>query len=361
MSPEQRKLITKNQEILYTFRKRGANLPKNQLSFLLEKMNKTFPTVKKIINELKENNIILDSKKFLVNPDFAYFVGFYVTDDEVEVELLDFELESVLDKVLPYFTNKVHYKSSFDIWGLMQNMLDKISEQVNITAISIIFDKFMSYAKNTQENLAYFESESGLKLYDLSVLFKNSRGLMPITFRSAVLGDSVLAYTLYLREKVFESDSIVYYDLDQNRISYVKNNILNKDSNPVFGMVFPRFSNKQNDLFQKLSVVSDNEYKDMIIDNKEEILSAISPACIQIDSFFNPEHFIISGKWIKKEQFENFLFFYNRFYNDYEKLLNRVLVEKSSLHPRVMNRTEQPQKGAGIYAAYSFFNWDLRW
>ena len=180
---------------------------------------------------------------------------------------------------------------------------------------------------------------------------------MPITFRSAVLGDSVLAYTLYLREKVFESDSIVYYDLDQNRISYVKNNILNKDSNPVFGMVFPRFSNKQKDLFQKLTTVSDNEYSNMLIDNKEEILSAISSACMQIVSFFNPEHFIISGKWVKKEQFEDFLFFNNKF----EMLSNRIPVGNSSLYPRVMNRTEQIQKGAGIYAAYSFFNWDLKW
>lgn len=360
MLPEQRELITQNQELLYTFRKRGANLPKSQLSFLRKKLDKTFPTVNKIIDELKKNNIILDSKKFLVNPDFAYFVGFYVTDDEVEVELLNFELESVLDKVFPQFTNKMHYKSSSDIWNFMKKMLDKISEKINVTAISIIFDKFMSYT-NTQENLAYFESESDLKLYDLSVLFKNSRSLMPIPFRSAVLGDSALAYTLYLREKVFESDSIVYYDLDQNRISYVKNNILNKSSNPVFGMVFPRFSNKQKDLFQKLATVTDNEYGNMLIDNKEEILSAISPACLQISSFFNPEHFIISGKWIKKEQFENFLFFYNRFFNNYEMLSNRMLIGNSSLHPRVMNRTEQPQKGAGIYAAYSFFNWELKW
>lgn len=356
MLPEQRKLISQNQEILYTFRKRGANLPKSQLTFLPKKLDKSFPTVKKTIDELKRNNIILDSKKFLVNPDFAYFVGFYVTNDEVEVELLNFELESVLDKFLPYFTNKVHYKSSFDIWELMQKMLDKISEKVNVTAISIIFDNFMSYT-NAHENLAYFESESGLKLYDLSVLFKTSRTLMPITFRSAVLGDSVLAYTLYLREKVFESDSIVYYDFDQNRISYVINNILNKDSNPAFGMVFPRFSNKQKELFQKLTTVSDNEYDNILIDNKEEILSVISPACVQIESFFNPEHFIISGKWVKKEQFENFLFFNNRF----SMLSNGILIGNSSFYPRVMNRTEQPQKGAGIYAAYSFFNWDLKW
>lgn len=358
MLPEQWELISKNQELLYTFRKRGANLPKSQLSLLRKKLDKTFPTVNKRIDELKKNNIILDSKKFLVNPDFAYFVGFYVTDYEVEVELLNFELESVLDKVLPHFTNKIHYKSSFDIWNLLQKMLDKISEKINVTAISIIFDKFMSYT-DTHENLAYFESESKLKLYDLSVLFKNSRGLMPITFRSAVLGDSVLAYTLYLREKVFESDSIVYYDLDQNRISYVKNNILNKSSNPAFGMVFPRFSNKQKDLFQRLTMVSDSEYDDMLIDNKEEIVPSISKSCVQISSFLNPEHFILSGKWIKKEQFENLLFFYNRFFNDYEMLSDIILVRNS--YPRVMNRAEQPQKGAGIYAAYCFFKWELKW
>ena len=138
---------------------------------MLKKLDKTFPTVKKIIDELKKNNIILDSRKFLVNPDFAYFEGFYVTDDEVKVELLNFELESILDKVLPHFTNKVHYKSSFDIWNLMQKMLDKIAEKVNVTAISIIFDKFMSYT-NAHENLAYFESESGLKLYDYQFFLK---------------------------------------------------------------------------------------------------------------------------------------------------------------------------------------------
>ena len=26
-----------------------------------------------------------------------------------------------------------------------------------------------------------------------------------------------------------------------------------------------------------------------------------------------------------------------------------------------MNKDEQQQKGAGIYAAYSFFDWELKW
>lgn len=35
--------------------------------------------------DLQRNNIILDYKDFLINPQFAYFVGFYVTDEEIEV------------------------------------------------------------------------------------------------------------------------------------------------------------------------------------------------------------------------------------------------------------------------------------
>ena len=358
MLPEQRELIRQNQELLYSFRKRGANLPKNHLVLLAEKLDMAYKTFQKNLYELKKNNIILDSQNFLVNPDFAYFVGFYVTDNEIEVELLNFELEPILDKILPYFTNKINYKDSSYLWELMQKMLDKISEKVKITAVSIIFNKLMSYSANNRENMAYYENGNELKLYDLSVLFKTSRNLMPISFRSAILGDDVLAYTLYLREKVFESDSIVYYDLDQNRISYVRNNILHKDSNPIFGMVFPRFSSKQKELFQRLAMISDNEYENMLVNNKEEILTGVNPAFMQIASFFNPEHFIVSSKWIKKEQFENLLF-YN---NTYERLTNMLFAENSSLYiPRVMNKIEQPQKGGGIYAAYSFFNWDFKW
>ena len=39
-----------------------------------------------------------------------------------------------------------------------------------------------------------------------------------------------------------------------------------------------------------------------------------------------------------------------------------LFAENSSLYiHRVMNKIEQPQKGGGIYAAYSFFNWDFKW
>ena len=43
----------------------------------------------------------------------------YVTDDEIEVELLDFSLEPVLEKVMPNFVRKIKYKSDFEAIKLM--------------------------------------------------------------------------------------------------------------------------------------------------------------------------------------------------------------------------------------------------
>lgn len=106
MLPEQRKIIMENQKLLYSFRKRGTDLPEKALTLLSKKIDKAYKTMQKSIDELKQHNIILDSNDFLLNSSFAYFAGFYVTDDEVEVELLDFQLEPVLEKIVPALKKK---------------------------------------------------------------------------------------------------------------------------------------------------------------------------------------------------------------------------------------------------------------
>lgn len=145
MLPEQRKIIMENQKLLYSFRKRGTDLPEKALTLLSKKIDKAYKTMQKSIDELKQHNIILDSNDFLLNSSFAYFAGFYVTDDEVEVELLDFQLEPVLEKIVPALKKRVHYETIHEVMEIMKNMIDEISENVTIESISIIFNKCMNY------------------------------------------------------------------------------------------------------------------------------------------------------------------------------------------------------------------------
>lgn len=357
MLPEQRKIIRENQKLLYSFRKRGTDLPEKALTLLSRKIEKAYRTMQKSIDELKQHNIILDSNDFLLNSSFAYFAGFYVTDDEVEVELLDFQLEPILEKIMPDFKKRIHYETIHEVIEIIKNMIDEISKNVTIESISIVFNKFMNY----QNNLAYYEHEFDLKLYNLSVQFKTCRAFMPSVLQDVFIGDDVLAYALYLREKVFESNSIVYYDLDQNRLSYVMNNILQKNANPVFGMIFPRFTQQQKELFKKLEKASDKTYVEILTANMEQF-SSIETSYMQIKALLNPEYCVFGGKWLRKTQFEDFIFRNKKIFNRYKELANILFVESpSSSFFNVINKDEQQQKGAGIYAAYSFFDWELKW
>ena len=354
MLPEQRKLITQNQKVLYSFRKKGTNLPKRELVTLAKTVGISFQTLKNSLMDLQRNNIILDYKDFLINPQFAYFVGFYVTDDEIEVELLDFSLEPVLEKVMPNFVRKIKYKSDFEAIKLMENIINDISKNVKVEAISIIFNKFFNY----QTGFAYSENGSGLEIYDLSVTLKNSKAILPPALHNVFVGDTVLAYTLYLREKVFESQSIVYYDLDQNAVCYIMNNILQKSTNPVSGMIFPRFTHEQSEFFEKLKNVSDDSYADMINSNINKF-DFILPAYLQLKSIFNPEHFVFGGKIPRPPLLE--LISKNIFCN-YDEITSTLFVESS--HSQIfdiVNMGVHLSRGAGIFAAYSFFDWDLRW
>lgn len=357
MLPEQRKIIMENQKLLYSFRKRGTDLPEKALTLLLRKIDKAYKTMQKSIDELKRHNIILDSNDFLLNSSFAYFAGFYVTDNEVEIELLDFQLEPVLEKIMPGFKKRIHYETIHEVIEIMKNMIDEISGNVTIESISIIFNKCMNY----QNNLAYYENGFDLKLYNLSIQFKNCKAFMPSVLQDVFIGDDVLAYALYLREKVFESNSIVYYDLDQNRISYIMNNILQRNSNPVFGMIFPRFTQQQKELFKNLEKASDKTYVEILTANREQF-NSIETTYMQIKALLNPEYFVLGGKWLRKTQFEDFIFRNTKIFNSYKELANILFVESpSSSFFNVMNKDDQQQKGAGIYAAYSFFDWELKW
>lgn len=354
MSPEQRKLIMQNQKILYSFRKKGANLREKELTTLAKKIGISFQTLKKPLIDLQKNNIILDYKSFLINPKFAYFVGFYVTEDEIEVELLDFSLEPVSEKVIPNLVKKVKYKSDFEIIELIENIINNISQNIKVEAISIIFNKFFNY----HTGFAYYENGSNLEIYNLSVTLKNSKNMLPSPFHNIFIGDTVLAYTLYLREKIFESPSIVYYNLDQNSVCYVMNNILQKNTNPVSGMIFPRFTNEQNEFFKKLKNVSDNTYTDMINSNINKF-NFIAPTYIQLESIFNPEHFVFGGKILRPQLLE---LISKNILNNYDGITSTLFTENS--HSQIFDIIDMGvnlSRGAGIFAAYSFFDWNLRW
>ena len=117
------------------------------------------------------------------------------------------------------------------------------------------------------------------------------------------------------------------------------NNILQKNTNPVFGMIFPRFTQQQRKLFQKLESVSDKEYVNILIDNMEQF-NSIETTYMQIKALLNPEHFVFGGKWLRKTQFEDFIFRNTKIFNSYKELANILFVESPS---------------------YSFFDWELKW
>ena len=362
MLPELRKLIKENQKLLYTFRKGGANLKGG--TNLLEKhktelrkyLNESFPTILKKIQLLKKYKIILDDN-FVIHPEFAYFAGFYITENEIEIELINFQFEPVLEKIAPNFPHKVIFKGNSCL-RVLQDLVQKLWDIVPFVAGSIVFKKCMHYGEN--QDIAYNIQGNTFQNDALSLMINNCSSFLPKAFENIVQVDNVLAYTLYLREKVYESDAIIYYDLDDGRIGYVKHNILSKESNIASGLVFPRYTDKQKNTLKALESLSDEKYVlqlDTIISSG--ILSIIDQTNLQVRSILNPEYFIIDGKWVKEPYFYDFYQENTQIFTTYNEIANFLYLNCSG--PLIMKKEEQPQKGAAIYAAYSFFGWELKW
>lgn len=356
MLPEIRKLIQENQKLLYSFRKGGANLPKKQKILLAEYLNESFKTMSAKMQLLKKHNIILDDN-FVINSELAYFAGFYITENEIEVELINFQFEPVLEKMAPDFPHKVIFEGD-DCLRILEDLVQKLWDIVPFVAGSIVFNKCMQYGEN--QNIAYYIKGNTFKIDDLSLMLNTLSSFLPEAFDNIVQVDAVLAYTLYLREKVFESDSIVYYDLDDGQIGYVKHNILSKESNPASGLIFPRYTDKQKDTLKTLEFLFDDQYEiqlNAIISTG--ILNIFDQANLQIRSILNPEHFIIDGKWVKEPYFYEFYQKNSTIFTAYNEIANHIYLECP--WTVIMKKEEQPQKGAAIYAAYSFFGWELKW
>lgn len=354
MTPQQIELIRENQRILYTFRKGGANLPQKQKVELCRFLDEAFKTVSTKMQTLKKHQIILDDN-FVINSELAYFAGFYMTKKEIEVELIDFQFESVLQKIAPNFPCKVTFERNDKLLLILRDLVEKLSNMVPLVAVSVAFDKCMDYDKN----IAYRIKGNSFLVDETSLLLKNSIFLTG-ELREFVQVDTTLAYTLYLREKVFESDSIVYYDLDNGKIGYVKHNILSKELNPACQLIFPRYTDKQKEILEAFESLSDTEYESQLINILSSgIFKVFDNASLQIRSILNPNHFIIDGKWIKSSHFYKFYTQNSLYFNDTDEIVNTLYL--AAPWPIIMKKEEQPQKGAAIFAAYSFFNWDLKW
>lgn len=356
MLPEVRKLIKENQKLLYTFRKGGSNLLKKHKTELRKYVNESFPTILKKIQLLKKHKIILDDN-FVINPEFAYFAGFYITKNEIEIELIDFQFEPVLEKIAPDFPRKVTFEAD-NFLRVLQDLVQKLWNIVPFVAGSIVFNKCMCYGEN--QSIAYDIIKNTFKRDDSSLMLHTMASFLPKAFENIVQVDNVLAYTLYLREKVYESDAIIYYDLDDGRIGYVKHNILSKESNIASGLIFPRYTDEQKNSLKALESLSDVKYVsqlDTILSSG--ILSIIDQANLQIRAMLNPEHFIIDGKWVKEPYFYDFYQENTQIFTTYNEIANFLYLNCSG--PLIMKKEEQPQKGAAIYAAYSFFGWELKW
>ena len=350
MLPEVRKLIKENQKLLYTLRKGKENLSPKQKHELSKR------TVSNKILMLNSHKIILDNRS-VINPDFAYFAGFYITENAIEIELIDFQFESVLHKIAPDFPQKVIFEGD-DCPRVLQDLVQELWDIVPFVAGSIVFKRCMHYDEN--QDIAYYIEGNTFKNDNLSLMLNNYSSFLPKAFENIVQVDNVLAYTLYLREKVYESDAIIYYDLNDGRIGYVKHNILSKESNIASGLVFPRYTDKQKNTLKALESLSDEKYVfhlDTIISSG--ILSIIDQTNLQVRSILNPEYFIIDGKWVKEPYFYDFYQENTQIFTTYNEIANFLYLNCSG--PLIMKKEEQPQKGAAIYAAYSFFGWELKW
>lgn len=350
MLPEVRKLIKENQKLLYTLRKGESNLSQKQKHELSKR------SVSNKILMLKSHKIILDDN-FVINPDFAYFAGFYITENTIEIELIDFQFESVLHKIAPDFPHKVIFEGD-DCPRVLQDLVQKLWDIVPFVAGSIVFKRCMHYGKN--QDIAYYIEGNTFKNDNLSLMLNNFSSFLPKAFENIVQVDNVLAYTLYLREKVYESDTIIYYDLDDSRIGYVKHNILSKESNLASGLIFPRYTDEQKNTLKTLESLSDEKYVvqlDTIISSG--ILSIIDQTNLQVRSILNPEYFIVDGKWVKEPYFYEFYQKNSTIFTAYNEIANSLYLDCPWI--TVMKKEEQPQKGAAIYAAYSFFGWELKW
>lgn len=351
MLPEVRKLIQESQKLLYTLRKGEANLSQKQKHELSKR------TVSNKISMLKSHKIILDDN-FTINFEFAYFAGFYITENAIEIELINFQFESVLHKMAPDFPHKVIMDRDNDFLHVLPSLVQKLWNIVPFVAGSIVFKKYMHYDEN--QDIAYCIKGNTFRNDSLSLMLNNCSSFLPKIFENIVQVDNVLAYTLYLREKLFESDSIIYYDLDDGRIGYVKHNILSKESNLASGLIFPRYTDEQKNTLKTLESLSGEKYMvqlDTIISSG--ILSIFDQADLQIRSLLNPRYFIIDGKWVKKPYFYEFYQKNTTIFTAYNEIANSLYLDCPWII--IMKREEQPQKGAAIYAAYSFFDWELKW
>lgn len=352
MLPQEHDLISKNQKLLYLCRRKEELLTANKKN-LKDYIGISYPTIHKNIQELVKAKII--QSDLSVNSSFAYFAGFYITDHQVELELVDFSFTSVLSTVAPKLDCIVDYSTTFDLYNSISQSLQVLCELVPLASVSLVFDKFIDY-KNCY---AYQFCDSGkLQFYSVPTSIRNFSNFLVKPLQCASIGDTLLTYLLYLKEKELISENIVYYDLDENRISYLKNNILMRGISPLFGAIFPRYSTEQMNIFNLLEKSNGSTYDNLLRQSKDLIIPFFDETSLQIRTLLDPEIFVIGGKWIKKTQFENFYTEHQSFScSKYWEAFNLLFTSR----PIILNRHEQPQKGAGIFAAYCFFNWELRW
>src|SRR5699024_9061178 len=126
-------------------------------------------------------------------------------------------------------------------------------------------------------------------------------------------------------------------------------NILSKEVNPVCGLVFPRYTDEQEELLKTLESLSDERYEvklDAI--QSSGILSIFDQASFQISSILNTAYLIIDGKWVKSPHFYDFYRKNSQFFATDNEIANILRLDAS--WPIIMKKEEQPQKGGAIYA-----------
>ena len=100
--------LRKYQEIINTIR----HIDATDIKSLSTNVSSSWPTVKSAIEELANNNLIRvpngnDVKKFIINPDFACFLGIAIGATETKISIIDFEFKPIDILNDMYFTTLV--------------------------------------------------------------------------------------------------------------------------------------------------------------------------------------------------------------------------------------------------------------
>ena len=170
---QSKKIITDGKLFFRSLRKNEIkNRTKEELA---KELGVSFPKLIKLLKDLTCNGVIIeDSKEKLIpNPNYASFAGIYITDDFVELSVIDFSGKEI------YHNSKSFYDAASCVESLVEIL--RFKELQNVKCVAICSDNYLEstthtlnqYLLITDDNMRNFIPE-GIEIYFEKVCVTNS-------------------------------------------------------------------------------------------------------------------------------------------------------------------------------------------